>query len=995
MKKQNIEKIAAVVVLIFLISASAVQAVVNIMGGTTFTWEDDFSDNSKIDTKKSSNIEVAGGRVVMTHTYKAWHYPWPYMKEITITNSGSSQPEYVLPLEVYKNSHMQSDFSDIRFVNVDDGYIYDLEYWRGEYDNNKANFWVRVSPEVPSGTSKIYMFYGDTSATSHSSFNTVFVWDDRTAPDIMISYKNELEGAWDPDAEWGGGRFLVAWEERIGPQRVSWPVNDFELTYYSCIHGRTYNYDGGDPNPSGNADIDISPGPPDQSYHAEDPSIAYGNGKFFVAWEQNPAGDVNLRYNRDIYGSVVTSGGSVSQISNAICEADGLQADPCVAYGGGKFLVVWEDARLGQSNYNVWGRFYSSSGSPSGSEFKITSGANYEGEPWVAYGNGFFVVVYEEGDTNGNGPFSLYAKKLSSSGSCVWTTKIVQATSTKDNVYPSIAYNSYTDQFLITWNDGDLSSGKRHGNIWGNFLKQDGNLAFGNFKIQSGSNYVRTDCAPYLEDMFFVSYDKGSEVWGKIVYNNGGSLVMTGEQGLSDGSSQNLDWNNLAACDDQGRIFAVWEDDRDQMSQYSDAFGSVWHVYKSGGSTMVKYSTGSEHELVEDATLMSKEISSSGVQEWQTFFAEYGSGNGNVNFYVCSAGGSVIHTGLGDISNLPTNSIRLKAVFHRDDAEDSPYVDSWGVEYLGPDNDPPWCELYLDPPSPNGNNGWYKGAVDVEIRGYDDESGVDRIYYKIDGGETHSTSSNPCTFTIRDTGTHSVQYWAEDYAGNKGSTKTKSGIKLDGRQPRVNIKQPSTYEVEPGTIEVVATVSEEGSGIASVGIYLNNDPDPTKEWTSPQDTYYLTFEAGPGETHDIEVKAYDKAGNMGNAYVTIFTSPEDDGTFAYSPQIGYLYTVNGVSDNPLLHALLLALSLSVVITDDLNIWIKPDPEMGEVSYVKFELSGGIAKTVTSQDDGEGYYRYNFDVPTGFYKLVATYYDVFDNTMDIFEWKGSILFINAM
>jgi len=1002
-KNENKMKIFAVAIFLFFLGATATQAVITI--STEFYWEDDFSDTSNIDFQKSSNIEVENGKVYMTNTYKAWNYPWPYMKKIKVTNSGSAKPEYVLPLEINKVSgHMESDFSDLRFVYVDGNNVHNLEYWVGDYNSYEADIWVRVSPEVPSGTSYVYMFYGDPAAPENDNYNTMFMWDDRTNPDVMISHKNELEGAWDPDIDFGSGRFLVAWEERLGPQRVHTPLPDWERTRYSCIHGRTYNRDGADPQPDPmtDTDIDISPGPPDQSYHAEDPAIAYGSSKFFVAWEQNPANPFNppTRYDWDIYGSIVSTSGSVSQISSPICDADGLQADPSVAYGSSKFLVCWEDARLGTNNYNVWGRFYSSSGSPSGSEFQITSSSDTEAEPWVGYGDGFFYVIYEKGDSPENGPYGLELKKISASGSTVWTKTVATGSSNIDNIYPSCAFNEATDELLVSWTDADLSSGDRRGNVWGNFYKPDGSKVYSsNFKIKSGSNYARTDCKPYLENMFFVSYDKGDDVWGILVYNNGGTLVKTSETKLSDGSSQNLDWNNLAVSD-ESTIFAVWEDDRDQVSQYSDSFGSVWHVYKSTGSSLISYTVQNEEELVDEAVLVSDVIDSSEVNKWQSFYANFDDDDGNIQFYVCNPSGSKIHTGLGDISNVATNDIRLRAEFSRDEGADIIYVDMWGVSYQGVDNDAPWTELHLIPPDPNGNNNWYKNSVDVELRGYDDSSGVETIHYKINDGDEEISYSNPTEFTIHETGAHKVEYWSVDVAGNVESHNTHTGIKIDGRNPRVTINNPDSYEQDPGPIDIVATIQEilgeVESGLAKVSIYLNNDATPVKEWTSFSDSSLFTaehtFTAGEGETHEIEVKAYDKAGNMGNAYFTIHVRP-GGGTFAFSPEVGYLYTENGASEHFILHAF----GLTVALTEKLNVWVKPDTsELGDIAEVRLSLDGRVTdKDVTVYDDGEGYYRYDFDVPTGFYSLSATYIGPSGGQLDTFTWPCKIFFINAL
>ena len=157
-------------------------------------------------------------------------------------------------------------------------------------------------------------------------------------------------------------------------------------------------------------------------------------------------------------------------------------------------------------------------------------------------------------------------------------------------------------------------------------------------------------------------YDGQTDLWGKLVYSND---VYTNEKALSDGSSLNIDWNNLAVSD-SGRIMAVWEDERDQMSEYADAFGSVWHIYKSGASPDISYSYSEPKEICTNAVLMSKVISSVEVQQWEDFVAVYDRGIGSLVFDIMNQGGtSVIHSGLGDISNLEVVPIRLRATFAR------------------------------------------------------------------------------------------------------------------------------------------------------------------------------------------------------------------------------------------------------------------------------------------------------------------------------------------
>ncbi|MEF8847589.1 MAG: DUF2341 domain-containing protein [Candidatus Thermoplasmatota archaeon] len=995
-KNETKSKVYAVMIFFLFVSAAFIQASVELAdaSGGGFEWKDDFVGWSKIDRNLSYNIKKTGDdEIVMKNTYKAWHYPWPKMKKIDIQNNGSSKSEYVIPLEVYHTPSMENDYSDLRFVNLYDENIYELEYWVGDYDQYKADVWVRITPSVPPGNSSIFMFYGDPNAPDHSNFDIVFKWDDRTSPDIMTSYKNYQEGAWDPDVSYGGGRFLVTWEERLGPEDIDWPVEEYERSRYCDIRGRTYNTDGGDPNPpsENDEDIEIMTNP---DYHGQDPSVASDGNKYFVVWEQNPTTLAN-RLEIDIEGAIVTTSGGVTPLSSSICDADDIQEDACVAYSDGRYLVVWEDRRLGVSNYNIWGRYYNSNGNPLTDEFKITSGANYEGQPWICGDeDGFFVVIYEYGNDPEKGAFGLKAKKLDSQGTQIWTTEIVEGNSDKDNVWPAINYNSKTDQYFVTWNDGDLSNDQPRGNIWGNFLNQDGSLVLNNFKIQSGNSYVRTDVVPYMDKMFFVSYDKSHEVWGKLVYNKNGNVITTSEQPLSDGSSENLDWNNLAVSND-GRIFPVWEDERDQTSEYADAFGSVWHIYKTTGSPLMSYKFGYEEELFTEAALYSKilDVDDLQVEKWQNFLATYDSGMiGKTQFFILNSNGGVLHTGLGDISNLPVENVRLKAEFTRNVASDTPVVDKWGVEYIGVDEIPPWTEFHTNPEKPDGNNEWYTKAVDVELTAYDNGSGIQEIYYIIDGGTEHSTSQNPCEFSIRETGEHKIEYWSVDVAGNIEPHNFKN-VKIDGRNPKVDITKPEDYNTESGEIKVEFNIEEEGSGFSHAKLYLNNNPNPSKEWDSEQSTYTYTFNAGVNERYDIEVKAWDKAGNMGNDFKSIKT--EGGTNLYYSPKIGYLYTINGAQKSPIL----LLISSSLVLTDKLNVRVKPSNVEGEIEYTEIILNTIVRnieeKGIDNTADSQGYYHYLCSPRTGIYTIKCKYFNSNDEKIDSFEFPGYTIYVNTL
>lgn len=839
--------------------------------GSSFNWEDDFLDESKIDSLISYNYEIDKdqGIVYMADTYEAWYNAdFTRMKIIDIYNSGSQTlNDYVIDLVINYDSDMQNDFEDLRFSDSEGNNLY---YWIGETIlGEQTNALVRLN-EIPPGHTNIFMFYCNPDALDESDFDMIFIWDDRTNPDVMISYKNYLEGAWDSDVDFGYNRFLVAWEERLGPEDL--PSN-IERSIFSCIHGRTYNEDGGDPEPNGDTDIAISTAD-SMDYHAQNPTIAFGNmnNEFLVVWEENPATILD-RFEVDIKAAFVTLNGVVTN-RFIICDAQSLQADPCVTYDSysNRFFIVWEDARDSTNNYDVYGRIYNSNGNPVTSDFQVAAGANCQDEPWVCSdNNGNFMVVYEDGLNPEFGPFDLKAQRFDSNGNKVGANiDIAMSTSSQDHIFPSVNYCDQTERYCIVWNDADLSSGQYRGNIWGKILDKYGNTIYDTFIVQSGYQYIRTDVVPYLDTMFFISYDGASDLWGKLISSNG--EFQTDVHMLSDGSSQNVDWNNLAVAN--GKIMAVWEDERDQASEYADAFGSVWHIYHTTGSPDVSYNFGNENLMITEAVIISKIIAPEGFSEWEEFYANYETPIGNIKFDILNEQGiQVLMNDINpgrDISSISQDKIRLKATFTRSIPEDTPLIDFWGVSYIGSDYDPPWTNYESIPSIPDGNYDWYTVSVEFVFEAHDDVSSPEDIitYYKINDGDQKIYDQNNRPRISTEKPGNNIEFWSVDAAENEENPHNIIGnIKIDKTKPTVTIEKPEWGIIQPGHTEVVATVyeSNSGSGIEKVEILLNGGRAAEFQ---EQSSYSWSFDSEKWQQYDIEVRAYDKAGNFGNSYVS-------------------------------------------------------------------------------------------------------------------------------
>jgi hypothetical protein len=571
-----------------------------------FIWEDLFNDATKVDPTMSYNYDIVGGFVKIKNTYPLWTDPdWTRMKSITIT-ADQALTNYAIHLTVNYDSDMQSDYDDLRFKHEDSGDVV-LNYWIENCTSSSASVWVKI-PTLPTGNSVMYLFYGNPDAQSQSDFYGVFTdWQEQWANDEQISYHGSNEGAWDADVCFGNGEFLVAWEEgQAWAPPYTW---GFKQQIRASMYG-----------PDGTSVVfdNLVYGDTTLYYRNENPSIDYGVDTFFVAWEHYDTVANPSITTENIQARTVVRNGNQLQLGSVItvCSAADCQADANVQFDSvnNRFCVVWEDARSGESNYNLYGRLYDTDGNAVGGEKSICTAANSQCEPWVAFDpiHGQYMIVWEEGITADNGPFSLKAGIFDSDLTQIGDTiTIATGNDATDYNFPCVEFSQETERYLVTFNNDDISTGDWWGNIWGKIYDDAGNLIVDTFQIKSGE-FVRTDIVPYLSSSFFVSYNsKGISgsglIWGKLVSSTG--EVFTGDVQLSASTSAEADWADLAVGD--GKIFASWEDVRViypyPWNDMPDAYGNIWQLNIPGGSE-VTYTTGDEKELLLEAQLTSISI---------------------------------------------------------------------------------------------------------------------------------------------------------------------------------------------------------------------------------------------------------------------------------------------------------------------------------------------------------------------------------------------------
>lgn len=120
-----------------------------------------------------------------------WSYRIPiYIKE----NSGSDLNDYQVLIQLdgsFNWSAVKSDGSDIRFTDVANN---PLNYWIEEWNyGSSARIWVKVSLQANENKT-LYMYYGNSSATSQSNGTRVFVFfDDFDDGDVSDWHKKNAK----------------------------------------------------------------------------------------------------------------------------------------------------------------------------------------------------------------------------------------------------------------------------------------------------------------------------------------------------------------------------------------------------------------------------------------------------------------------------------------------------------------------------------------------------------------------------------------------------------------------------------------------------------------------------------------------------------------------------------------------------------------------------------------------------------------------------------
>jgi hypothetical protein len=239
------------------------------------------------------------------------------------------------------------------------------------------------------------------------------------------------------------------------------------------------------------AEYRLVPGVVLASHNGQDaytPAVAFGDDTYLVAWQSGRIAKGDLCSNGPdfVAGIVAARLDSTGKVLDpdpfVVSDAADLQERPAIAFGGGVFVVVWQDLRNGK-DWDVYAARVSPDGTVLDTDGILVAGlARSQGAPRVAWDGKTFVVTWMD---NSAGRYRVAAARLTLEGTVLDPKGIkLSVHDDLDSIFPAIA-SSGNGKSIVFWLASDFGYGGKYGWAGGSLLS-DG-------KAQPVFEYTMTD----------------------------------------------------------------------------------------------------------------------------------------------------------------------------------------------------------------------------------------------------------------------------------------------------------------------------------------------------------------------------------------------------------------------------------------------------------------------------------------------------------------------
>jgi len=165
------------------------------------TSQEDFEAGVTINVDTSSNPSD----VKLASNSNWYDSNWQYRKSHVVQSAPGAGTDYQVRISVHQGSgtdtghnvylsdHCEDDFGDVRFTGSDG--TTELDYWLESYTNgNEATFWIRVADDLSSSNATVYVYYGNSGAS--------------TTSDGANTFPDSLPSGWEVDGDTVGSMVI-------------------------------------------------------------------------------------------------------------------------------------------------------------------------------------------------------------------------------------------------------------------------------------------------------------------------------------------------------------------------------------------------------------------------------------------------------------------------------------------------------------------------------------------------------------------------------------------------------------------------------------------------------------------------------------------------------------------------------------------------------------------------------------------------------------------
>ncbi len=301
------------------------------------------------------------------------------------------------------------------------------------------------------------------------------------------------------------------------------------------------------------------------------PSITFDGTNYLTVWEDG-------RHSRNIYGSRISRSGTVLDTGIVISNANDDQKVPSVSFDGTNYFVVWQDQRNSQ-NYDIYGTKVSQSGlilNPSG--IAITTAANNQQEPSIAFGNSAYLIVWTD-DRHDPLDYDIYGTRVSSNGTVIDPAGSIISSRAISYTQSSSAVAFDGTNYLAVWAD------ERNGDqdIYGARVNQAGLILDpASIAISTDTNNQHSPSVAFDGNNYFVVWADErnfpavyTDIYGARISQSG---VVLDSAGIAI-SNAFYDQESPAVAFNNSNYLVAWEDRRNGNSN-RDIYGT--RVNQSG-----------------------------------------------------------------------------------------------------------------------------------------------------------------------------------------------------------------------------------------------------------------------------------------------------------------------------------------------------------------------------------------------------------------------------